>query len=311
MISLIQPPFLKQNDQVALIATAKSIDQQAMQPFCTMVEGWRLQLVEGKNLFNVHHQFAGTDQERAYDLQQALDNKNIKAVFCARGGYGTSRIIDLIDFTQFKSNPKWVVGFSDITLLHCHINRLGYQSLHASMPILFGKPGYSLSERFIEETLFGKPISLTLPVHPLNRIGHTQGILVGGNLTLLHTIIQTASEQDFNNKILFIEDVGEYLYHLDRMMVHLKRMGAFRNLKGLIVGHFTDMKDNDTPFGKNVSEIIYEAVQDYNFPVAFGFPTGHEPSNLPLICGAAVQLKVTEKEILFSHVPNNQNSLLT
>jgi muramoyltetrapeptide carboxypeptidase len=288
----ISPPFLKIKDQVAVIATAKSFDLHALDACFDTLESWGLKVVKGKNLFNTHHVFAGTDEERAEDLQTAMDDSNIKAIFCARGGYGTSRIIDSIQFKAFQEKPKWIVGFSDITLLLSHVQVLGVESIHGPMPILFGKPGYESSVKALKHMLFGGHPPLEFPFHPLNKPGMAEGELIGGNLTMLHTLLQTASVPRFADKILFIEEVGEYLYHLDRMMVHLKRAGVLKNLKGLVAGHFTDMKDNETPFGKNAYEIISDAVRGYDYPLAFGLPAGHEAPNLPWICGRSVQLSV-------------------
>ena len=299
---MIRPPFLKKNDQVIIIATAKSFEKNALDHSLRLLESWGLRVSTGKNLFSKSNQFAGTDEQRAHDLQQALDDKNIKAIFCARGGYGTGRIIDKINFNYFLKYPKWIVGFSDITLLHGHVNNLGVQSIHGLMPVLFGKDGYGPSEHSLKETLFGKPVEFAIKPHPLNRMGTTSGVLAGGNLTLLHTSINTASAEDLTGKILFLEDIGEYLYHLDRMTQHLKRAGMLKNLNGLLVGHFTDMKDNDQPFGKTVQEIVLEAVQEYQYPVAFNWPTGHEPDNLPLICGAEARLTVTPDGAALRHL---------
>jgi muramoyltetrapeptide carboxypeptidase len=289
---MITPPYLSKGDKVAVIATAKNFNAAALEIPLQVLSGWGLNVVTGKHLYKHHHQFAGTDKERAEDLQQALDSDEIKAIFCARGGYGTSRIIDQIDFSAFLKTPKWVVGFSDLTVLHCHLNGLGIETIHGLMPVQFGKKEYNHSLQRLQQVLFGEKLSYEIGLHPFNRDGISQNPIVGGNLTILHTIINTPSDLNYDHHILFIEDVGEHLYHLDRMMVHFKRAGMLSKLKGLIVGHFNDMKDSTIPFGKSAYEIIAESVKEYAFPVCFGFPAGHAADNLPVICGRCVMLEV-------------------
>jgi muramoyltetrapeptide carboxypeptidase len=290
---MITPPTLKIGDKVALIATAKNFNVVDLSFAIQIMEGWGLRIMAGAHLYNKYHQFAGTDAERAADLQEALNDPEIKALFCARGGYGTARIIDRIDFDMFRKNPKWIVGFSDVTVLHAHLNSLGFETMHAVMPILYGRVEYQRSVSELKNVLFGKPPVYHISSHKLNKDGVSEGRLAGGNLTILHTLLNTSSLFDFTDKILLIEDVGENLYHIDRMMVHFKRTGKLSILKGLIAGHFTDMKDNEIPFGKSAYEIILDAVREYNYPVAFGFPSGHEANNLPVICGRNVRLQVS------------------
>jgi muramoyltetrapeptide carboxypeptidase len=290
---LIRPPYLKKNDKVAIIATAKKFSPEQLQTAIATLEGWGLQVLLGKNLYKEFNQFAGTDKERLKDLQAVLDNKHIKAVLCVRGGYGTSRIIDQLDLKGFKKSPKWVAGFSDVTVLHCHLQKQGFQSIHSTMPILFAKDKKS-SVVSLKQALFGELINYKVKGDKLNRIGSTKGVLVGGNLSILNTLTGTESDIDTKGKILFIEDIDENFYHLDRMMVHLKRAGKLKNLAGLVVGHMTNMKDNEVRFGKTIKEIILDAVKEYKFPVCFNFPAGHEPENLALIMGAKVKLSVTK-----------------
>jgi muramoyltetrapeptide carboxypeptidase len=290
-----RPDFLKKNDQVAVVATAKKFSAEQLETGLHKLEAWGLRVVPGKNLYKEHHQFAGSDKERLSDLQKALDNKNIKAIFCARGGYGTNRIIDQADLTKFRQNPKWLIGYSDVTILHCLLQREGFQSIHGTMPLLFDKDSYDSLES-LRKTLFGEKIEYTIQADALNRKGKTEGILIGGNLSILQSVIGTPTDFDTRKKILFIEDIDEYLYQLDRMMIHLKRAGKLKNLAGLVVGHFSDMKDNDTAFGKNVKEIILESVREYKFPVCFNFPAGHETENMALRFGAKLKLNVEREK---------------
>jgi muramoyltetrapeptide carboxypeptidase len=292
---LKRPAFLKKNDQVAVVATAKNFPAAQLDTGLSMLESWGLKLRLGKNIYKEHHQFAGTDKERLKDLQQALDNKNIKAVFCARGGYGTNRIIDEIDLKQFRQNPKWVIGYSDVTVLHCLLQNEGFQSIHSTMPLLFGKDSPASVES-LRKILFGEDIQYEIQTDPFNRKGKAEGILIGGNLSILQSMIGTPTDFDTRKRILLLEDIDEYLYRLDRMMIHLKRAGKLKNLSGLVVGHLTDMKDNDTAFGKTAKEIVLESVRDYKFPVCFNFPAGHEKENMALSLGAKINLKIGKEK---------------
>jgi muramoyltetrapeptide carboxypeptidase len=296
---LKRPAFLKKNDQVAVIATAKNFPAEQLEVGLRILESWELKVQPGKNLYRNHHQFAGTDKERLKDLQHALDNKNIRAVFCVRGGYGTNRIIDQVELKEFRQSPKWIIGYSDVTVLHCLLQREGFQSIHGTMPLLFGKDSPASLES-LRKTLFGEHIQYEIKTDPLNRKGKAEGILIGGNLSILQSMTGTPTDFDTRKKILFLEDIDEYLYQLDRMMIHLKRAGKLKNLSGLIVGHLTDMKDNDTAFGKTAKEIIFEAVKDYKFPVCFNFPAGHERENMALRFGAKAALKIDKENSTLS-----------
>jgi muramoyltetrapeptide carboxypeptidase len=290
-----QPPYLKKKDKVAIIATAKAFDAEELNPGINLLQSWGLQVVLGKNLYSSHHQFAGSDDQRTSDLQSMLDDDSIKAIFCVRGGYGTNRIIDNISFKKFKKNPKWIIGFSDVTVLHSHIHKKNIQTIHSLMPLQFGKAVYQKSVGTLKDALFGKAVKYILTSTKLNRAGNATAPVVGGNLAILTSLIGTPSDLDTKGKILFIEDIGEYLYKIDRMMLHLKRAGKLSQLKGLIVGHMTDMEDNPIPFGKTANEIIAEAVKEYKYPVCFNFPIGHEPQNFTIVCGREAILKVGEK----------------
>lgn len=247
----------------------------------------------GQTIGASYNQFAGDDALRLQDLQHMLDDESIKAIVCARGGYGTTRIIDQVDFTKFRKNPKWLVGFSDVTTLHSHIHNLGLETIHAIMPVLFAKEGAAPSVESLRQLLFGEQVSYTSAPHGFNRTGTGVGQLVGGNLSMLHNLTGTHSDIGTEGKILFMEDLDEYLYHIDRMLVHLDRCGKLANLAGLIIGDMSDMHDNAIPFGKTAYEIILEQTGKYNYPVCYGFPVGHEPLNLALVCGREAKLEVT------------------
>ena len=289
------PQPLTAGDQIAIVALARKVSLLDIQLAISVFKSWGLRVVFGKTLTAGHHIFAGTDAERAADLQTMLNNPDIKAVISARGGYGTTRMLDLVDFTKFEANPKWVVGFSDLTALLSHIQTKSIECIHGIMPALFSKPGSEAAIESLRQVLFGEPISYPAILnHPLNRFGLGTGQLVGGNVSLLATVIGTPSEVDYTGKILFMEEVEEYLYSLDRMLVQLKRAGKLAHLAGLVVGHFTAMQDNPVPFGRTAYEIIRDHTQDYHYPVCFGFYTGHEPNNLALVCGRQATLSVTE-----------------
>lgn len=296
-IKMQQPPFLKKGDKVGIVAPARKILLEEIQPAIDILKSWGLEVVLGKNLFHQDNQFSGTDEERAADLQSMLDDANIKAIISARGGYGALRIVDSLDFKKFKKHPKWLVGYSDITVLHSHINGLGVQTLHATMPINFTKNKQATET--LHKALFGKKVNYKIVVHQLNKKNNgvktsviLEGELVGGNLSLLYALAGSKSDIDIKGKILFIEDLDEYLYHVDRMMLQLKRSGKLKKLKALVVGGMTDMKDNTIPFGKTAEEIILDTVKEYNYPVVFGFPAGHIDENFALYFGKKAKLKM-------------------
>lgn len=292
----ILPSFLKKGDTIALIATARKISLEELLPAIQTIEKWGLKAITAPNLFNTENQFAGSDEERASDLQWAINNNNVKAVLCARGGYGTVRIIDKIDFTSFVKNPKWIIGYSDITVLHQHVHaNFNVATLHATMPINFLKNEEATDS--LRKTLFGEVLDYTTETHILNREGETSGELIGGNLSLIYALCGSKSDINTENKILFIEDLDEYLYHIDRMMLNLKRSGKLAHLKGLVVGGMTDMKDNTIPFGKTAEEIIFDAVKEYDYPVCFNFPAGHIDRNLALVFGKPYTLNVSKNHI--------------
>ncbi|WP_114784924.1 S66 peptidase family protein [Botryobacter ruber] len=297
---MIQP--LRPGDTIAIVATARKISLQEIEPAIRVFESWGLEVVVGRTIGADYNQFAGDDRLRLLDLQQMLDNPAIKAIVCARGGYGTTRIVDQVDFSFFRENPKWLVGFSDVTTLHSHVHNFGIESVHAIMPVVFTKAGTAEAIESLRQVLFGEPIGYTIAPHPLNRTGAAQGQLVGGNLSMLHTLTGTRSDIRTEGKILFLEDLDEYLYHIDRMLVHLDRSGKLANLAGLVVGYMSDMNDNAIPFGKDAYEIIAEHTGKYDYPVCFGFPVGHEPHNLAMVCGREARLEVQEEGVSLLYV---------
>ncbi|NJL12544.1 MAG: LD-carboxypeptidase [Microscillaceae bacterium] len=293
---MICPPALEAGHQVGIVAPATQVSREDIETAIHILEEWGLEVILGPNLFKKHNQFAGTDAERTADLQAMLDNPDIHAIICARGGYGTIRVVDKLDFSTFMQKPKWVVGFSDITVLHCHLHNLGVESIHGVMPLLFPKQTQETIES-LHQVLFGQPSDLQVSAHLLNRAGRAEGEMVGGNLSLFANTIGTASEIETAGKILFLEDVDEYLYHLDRMMIHLYRAGKLRDLAGLVVGQFTEIKDDAVAFGHDVNEIIAELVQEYAYPVCYDFPIGHEIHNMTVVCGRTAQLKVESQGV--------------
>jgi muramoyltetrapeptide carboxypeptidase len=295
MNSLQAPPFLKAGQTVAVLSTARKLRPEDISSSFLVLEDWGLKVKPGRHLYAESGQFAGTDEQRLEDLQEALDDPGISAIICARGGYGTSRILDKLDFRRFQLCPKWIAGFSDVTALHTHVHSLGIQSLHSTMPICFDTDA-SHTLGSLRSTLFGETLSYKAAPHPKNRPGIAQGTLVGGNLSILASVIGTISDIETRDKILFIEDTDEYLYHIDRMLVHLKRACKLSGLAGLIVGSFTQIHDNGVPFGKNPYEIITEAVQEFSYPVCFDFPVGHTPDNMALLCGRQVKLEVSAQQ---------------
>ena len=297
-------PALRPGDRIAIVATARRITLPEIELAIRTFESWGLEVVLGETIGASYNYFAGDDALRLQDLQRALDDERIKAIVCARGGYGTTRIIDQVDFTQFREHPKWLVGFSDVTTLHSHIHTLGIESVHAIMPLLFPQAGTTDSIETLRQVLFGEDVIYTVAPHSFNRTGTAQGQLVGGNLSILGSLTGTRSDSGTAGKILFLEDLDEYLYHIDRMLVHLDRSGKLENLAGLIVGDMSDMKDTTVPFGKTAYEIILEHTGKYNYPVCYGFPVGHEPLNLALVCGREAKLEVQPEGVKMAYMPS-------
>lgn len=296
---MIQPLFLKPGDRVAIAAPARKISQQELAPAVKLLQSWGLEVVIPEHLFDEENQFAGSDDTRAALMQHLLDAPDIRAIFCARGGYGTVRIIDRLDFSNFAESPKWLVGYSDITVLHSHIHRhLGIETLHATMPINISDKELRHPSPAVEtmrRQMFGESLEYACPAHKLNRTGKATGLLVGGNLSMLYSLCGSESDIDTAGKILFIEDLDEYLYHIDRMMMNLKRCGHLAHLAGLVVGQMSDMHDNSIPFGHTAEEIVRDAVAEYGYPVCFNFPAGHNGTeNRALKLGHSTTLMVGE-----------------
>jgi muramoyltetrapeptide carboxypeptidase len=296
------PPYLQKGDTIGLVCPAGLMPVEKVSECIRVInEEWAFTIKVGTTIGQQYHYFSGTDEERLEDFQHMLDDENVKAILCARGGYGLSRIIDKIDFTNFKKNPKWIIGFSDVTILHSHIYRNHHIStLHAPMANAFNEDGFK--NEFVQSlrhALEGKKIKYQCKPHAFNKKGQAIGELVGGNLSLLAHLVGTDSDIKTKGRILFIEDVGEYLYNVDRMMYQLKRSGKLDKLAGLIVGGFTDMKDTERPFGQTVHEIIRDAVAEYDYPVCFDFPVSHEKENYALKIGVGYKLKVGKNKVTF------------
>lgn len=280
---------LKKGDTVALAATARKVSPKEMAPAIERLRAWDLNVLIPEGLYAEENQFAGSDEHRAALLQGLLDNPEVKAILCCRGGYGTVRIVDRLDFSHFEQNPKWIVGYSDVTVLHSHLHTLGYPTIHGTMPINFG-PTESAATESLRRVLFGEKVDYQWDGY--GREGTAEGLLVGGNLSILYSLCGSRSQIDTRGKILLIEDLDEYLYHIDRMMQNLKRNGMFEGLAGLVVGGMTDMHDNTIPFGRTAEQIVREAVADYTFPVVFEAPFGHlGDNNLAIPMGIKMRLE--------------------
>lgn len=291
----MQPSLLKKGDTILIIGTARARAKELIDPAIEILKSWGLKVELGPNLFKKHHQFAGTDEQRASDLQWAVDHKTAKAVLIAGGGYGTLRIIDLVKFTKLKKLPKWFIGYSDTTVLHARLTKLGMACMHATMAFQFPKKKEATES--IKKLLFGEKFTYKVSKNKLNRIGATEAEIIGGNLSLIYALSGSIDDLNTKNKILFIEDLDEQLYHIDRMMLQLKRSGKLKQLKGLIVGGMSDMKDNAIPYGKTANEIIFDAVKEYKYPVCFDFPAGHIENNFALILGKKAHLKVAKTKV--------------
>lgn len=299
-----RPSYLKKGDAIALVSTARKISREELSPAIKEIESWDLEVIEAPGLYNAHNQFAGASDERASSFQAVLDNPKVKAILCVRGGYGTVKILNKLNFSSFRKNPKWIAGYSDVCVLHNHINQnFGIETLHSTMPISFANNSED-SIASLRDALFGKLDNYTFPISTF-RTGKAKGELIGGNLSILYSLMGTPSQLDTKGKILFIEDLDEYLYHLDRMMMNLKHAGVLNNLAALLIGGMSDMRDNtkkygfssDNPYGMTGREIIEDIVSEYNYPVCFNFPSGHENRNMALYMGRGVELEMGESEI--------------
>lgn len=295
------PPYLKKGDLIGITCPGGYMAEEKVQTCIKTLHQWGYKVSIGKTVGgDSDTYFSGTDAERLEDLQQMLDDCRIRAILCARGGYGTGRIIDQLDFKKFRKNPKWIIGFSDITVLHCHIhNNFSISTLHAPMAAAFNDEGYKNEYVLsLKKALSGKKIKYNCAPHSLNQTGVASGSLIGGNLSLLANLTGTRSDIKTRGKILFIEEVGEYIYSADRMMHQLKRNGKLNGLAGLIIGGFTNMKDTERPFGKTIQESIYNLLEGYEYPVCMDFPVSHDKENYALKTGVSYQLQVSKTKVV-------------
>ena len=295
--------YLTKGSTIAIAATARHVDKEMIENAINIFESWGLNVLVNESLFAKENAFAGSDEIRTKAFQELLDNEEVNAIIIARGGYGTVRIIDQLDFTKFIQKPKIIAGFSDVTVLHAHINHnFGITTLHSCMPVTMqGKYFNTETIESLKNALFGNSITIQFAQHPFNKNKTVSGELVGGNLSVLFSLLGSSSDLDLDNKILFIEDIGEYFYHIDRMMQTFKRAGKLKNLKALIVGGMNDMNENSAPFAFNKScyEIIHETIKEYNFPVFYGFPAGHENLNLSVYLGKKCSISVDDNFVYF------------
>ena len=292
-----QIPYLKQGSKIAIVAPARCVMPDEMAYAIQWLKEQGFAPVYDERLFAVHHIFAGTDEFRAAVFQEYIDNEEIDAIWLARGGYGGIRIIDKLDFSKFLEHPKWIAGFSDSTVIHGKLSSLGIPSLHAPMPFYFENKTEEAKQSLFN-ALTGNPLHYEFPANPLNRLGMMEGEIVGGNLSVLMGMNGSDIFPETDGKILFIEEVDEYIYHIDRMMRALKRAGKLTNIKGLVVGGLTQIHDNPDPFGQTVEEVIAEVVSEYGYPVCFGFPAGHFDDNRALLFGTRMQVVVNQESVV-------------
>ncbi|MCC5928248.1 MAG: LD-carboxypeptidase [Cyclobacteriaceae bacterium] len=301
------PPILKAGDHIAIIAPASRIEKSYIDAAEKVFKSWELNVITGKHLFDSHFKFAGKDPDRLSDIQAMLNSSDVKAIICARGGYGFNRVMDQIDYTAFNASPKWIIGFSDITAWHCQLSNLGFQSIHAIMPSYFEKKKVDIGLESLRNTLFGRAQDIVVSAHMENRFGSVNGIITGGNLALLCSMIGTNSDINTNGKILFLEDVGETLYNIDRMMIHLKRAGKLDHLLACIIGKFTESKETPEEFGNDEISIIKEHFKSYEYPLCFDFPAGHIPNSFALPFGRNVKLQISS-ELVQLNIPGDGHS---
>ncbi|MGB2224299.1 MAG: S66 peptidase family protein [Polaribacter sp.] len=295
------PPYLKKGDTIAILAPAGILKGRAetIQKAKELAQSWGLNVVLGENLFNQNNHFAGTDDERAEDFQKALDNPNIKAIWAARGGYGSVRLLDRLDFTKFMGNPKWIIGYSDITAFHNHIHNLGFETLHAMMATSLEEKPEEITKTIssYKKALFGEQLSYSIPSSNYNRLGEVSGQLIGGNLAIVTSMLGSKSQLDTKDKILFLEEIGEYKYSIDRMLQSLKRANYFSTIKAVIIGDISLIKNNTTKWGSSVEQLILDALPK-DIPILFDFPAGHEPDNRAMIFGRKIKMTVNKGDQL-------------
>lgn len=295
---LTYPPFLTEGDKVVIVSPSGKIDKNILKNMKKVLESWDLKVSMGKHAGSSSAGYAGTIHQRLTDLQAAMDDEKVKAIFCSRGGYGVVHLIDKLDFTQFTQHPKWLIGFSDISALHSLFQKNGFASIHALMGRhLVMEPTDDPCSLYLKEMLFGKIPSYTCEPHKLNKKGKAQGILYGGNMAVLNGLRATPYDLPAEGTILFLEDIGEKPHAIERMMYNLKLGGVLEKLSGLIIGQFTEYNTEDHSIGKDLYSALYDLVKEYNYPVCFNFPVGHVTYNLPLICGAKVDFSVEKKNV--------------
>jgi len=296
---MFKPAYTKAGDTVALTCPARSISYTEIEYAISILESWNLNVVVGETIGTTFHQYSDTDAKRAKDFQNFLDNPKVKAIIACRGGYGTVRIMDDLRYDRFLENPKWIVGYSDISILHIHLNcTMGISSIHSTMPVNFATNTQESLES-LRKSLFGEKLQYDIAPHPLNCNGVMEGEVIGGNLSLIYSAIGTKTIFNTSDKIIFIEDIDEYLYHIDRMTLALTRAGKFSGIKGIIVGAFSDMKDNAIPYGKSAEEIIHEHTCTLGIPIVYGFPAGHITDNLAIRLGQKAKISVLDNAVIF------------
>lgn len=291
---MLIPPLLKRGDKIGIVSPSRMILESQVEKAMQIFREWGLDVVKGQNLFSQHGYFAGRDDQRREDLQRMLNDPSIKAIFCSRGGYGMTRIVDQLDLTAFRKYPKWVIGFSDITALHLHLHRHAICSIHGLMPVQYDYMGTEESLASLKKLLFEGEVNYEFPSQPMNQCGRAEGEMIGGNLSLVAESLGTPTEVDTTGKILFLEEIDEYLYKVDRMFMQLKRAGKLDNIQGLIVGDFSEMKDTQIQFGTDIYGLIADHFSDMQIPIVYNFPVGHEAYNLAMPCGKKVILEVTQ-----------------
>ena len=290
---MIQPPFLTPGDTIYITAPAKAIEETSVLAAKKTLETWGLNVRIAPHCLGRYHYFSGSDEQRLADFQDGLDDPSIKAILCARGGYGCVRVVEALNWDAFKKNPTWIIGFSDVTVFHQQIHQLGIESIHGIMPLGFIE-GSDAAKETLKKSLFGESFTLEA-AHVLGNIrGEARGNLVGGNMAIVTSLLGTSLSYSFKNNILVLEDIGEHVYKIDRMLYSLRLAGVFQEIKGLVLGGFSDMEDTDVPFGKTIKDLILEQVQDLGVPVAFDLPFGHISDNQALVFGRTAILKVSE-----------------
>ena len=298
---MIQPPALNPGDLIYITAPAKITDPKTVFFAKEYLEKKGFKVLVSAHCFGSHNYFSGTDEERMLDLQFGMDHPDVRAILCARGGYGSIRLVDRINWANMLREPKWLIGFSDITVFHHRLNKLGVQSIHGSMPINFEKNTEAALTSLVN-TLKGSWPQFLLPPNQSNKPGVAIGNLIGGNLSIVYSMLGTDDQYDFEDSILFLEDVGEHYYQVERMIFALGKAGVFEKTKGLIIGGMTELEDTDPPLGRSIEKIILEQLRFSNMPVIFNFPAGHIEDNRAIVFGKKVQLTVGEAEVKINYL---------